>query len=234
MKQRSVRCVENIAAAEDSVLEGPNMSLTRRSQALGISVTSLWRRLQNQIDARTEAAWPPEASYVLELGWATTWKWLGFLSKHHLQRWGSFWLNGFVNKQNMLYWSDSNPHVLHESSLHPDKITVWCSLWAGGVIAPYFFRDDQNRYVTMNGNSYRSMITEYFWPQLDAMYLEDMRFQQDGATGHTANITINLLETKLHKYRPIYAWKSSKIEFSVWNSERVHSFIMASNVLLQE
>ena len=35
-----------------------------------------------------------------------------------------FWLNGFINKQNMCYWSDSNPHVLHESSLHPEKITV--------------------------------------------------------------------------------------------------------------
>ena len=39
------------------------------------------------------------------------------------------------------------------------------------------------------------MITEYFWPQLDDMDLEDMWFQQDGATSHTANVTINLLET---------------------------------------
>ena len=73
-----------------------------------------------------------------------------------------FWMNGFVNKQNMLHWSDSNPHVLHESSLHPEKITVWCSLWADGVIVPYFFRDDQDQHVTVNGNRYRSMITEYF------------------------------------------------------------------------
>ena len=34
------------------------------------------------------------------------------------------WLNGFVNKQNMRYWSDSNPQVLNESSLHAEKITV--------------------------------------------------------------------------------------------------------------
>ena len=47
VKQRSARCIENIAAAEDSVLESPNMSLTRRSQALGISVTSLWRIFRN-------------------------------------------------------------------------------------------------------------------------------------------------------------------------------------------
>ena len=40
------------------------------------------------------------------------------------------------------------------------------------------------------------MITENFWPQLDDMNLENMRFQQDDATSHTANVTINLLETK--------------------------------------
>ena len=38
------------------------------------------------------------------------------------------------------------------------------------------------------------MITEYLWPQLDDM--EDMLFEQDGATSHTVNITTNLLETK--------------------------------------
>ena len=44
-RQRSARSVENIAAAEASVEESPNVSPTRRSQALGISVTSLWRIL---------------------------------------------------------------------------------------------------------------------------------------------------------------------------------------------
>ena len=35
-------------------------------------------------------------------------------------------------------------------------------------------------------------VPEYFWPQLDDMHLEDMWFQQDGATGHTKNV----LQTK--------------------------------------
>ena len=49
VRQRSVRSVENIAAAEASVEERPNVSLTRPSQALGISVTSLWRILRNYL-----------------------------------------------------------------------------------------------------------------------------------------------------------------------------------------
>ena len=97
----------------------------------------------------------------------------------------------------MPYESDSNPHILHESLLHLEKNPVWYGLCAGGVIGPYFLRDYQNWHVTVNGNRCRSMITEYFWLQLDDMDLENMWFQQDDATSHTANITINLLETKL-------------------------------------
>ena len=68
--------------------------------------------------------------------------------------------------------------------------------FAGCVIGPYFLRDDQYRHVTVNGNRNRSMITEYFWPKLYDMEMEDIWFQQDGATSHTANVIINLLETK--------------------------------------
>ena len=62
-----------------------------------------------------------------------------------------FCLNGFVNKQNMRQ---------HQSLLHPEKITVWCGLCDGGVIRPYFFLDYQDVHITVNGNRYRSMITD--------------------------------------------------------------------------
>ena len=78
----------------------------------------------------------------------------------------------------------------------PKRLRFGAILWAAGVIGPYFLRDDQDRHVTVNGNRYRSMITEYFWPQLDDMDLQDMWFQQNVATSHSANVTINLLETK--------------------------------------
>ncbi|GFX98254.1 hypothetical protein TNCV_4908971 [Trichonephila clavipes] len=44
-----------------------------------------------------------------------------------------FWLNGYVNKQNCRIWSEANPQVYVETPLHPEKLTVWCALWA----APY-------------------------------------------------------------------------------------------------
>ncbi|GFW43381.1 hypothetical protein TNCV_2924291 [Trichonephila clavipes] len=47
-----------------------------------------------------------------------------------------FWLNGYVNKQNCRIWSEANPQVYVETPLHPEKLTVWCALWAGGIIGP--------------------------------------------------------------------------------------------------
>ncbi|GFW28434.1 transposable element Tc3 transposase [Trichonephila clavipes] len=45
-----------------------------------------------------------------------------------------FWLNGYVNKQNGRIWSEVNPQVYVETPLHPEKLTVWCALWAGGIL----------------------------------------------------------------------------------------------------
>ncbi|GFU93392.1 hypothetical protein TNCV_1861221 [Trichonephila clavipes] len=45
-----------------------------------------------------------------------------------------FWLNGYVDKQNCRIWSEANPQVYVETPLHPEKLTVWCALWAGGIL----------------------------------------------------------------------------------------------------
>ncbi|GFU60822.1 hypothetical protein TNCV_1807331 [Trichonephila clavipes] len=45
-----------------------------------------------------------------------------------------FWLNDNVNKQNCRIWSEANPQVYVETPLHPEKLTAWCALWAGGIL----------------------------------------------------------------------------------------------------
>ncbi|GFW73722.1 uncharacterized protein TNCV_1541761 [Trichonephila clavipes] len=72
-----------------------------------------------------------------------------------------FWLNSYVNKQNCRIWSEANPQVYVETPLHPEKLTVWCALWAGGIIGPYFFKNDEGQIVTVNGDRYRAMITNF-------------------------------------------------------------------------
>ncbi|GFX29962.1 transposable element Tc3 transposase [Trichonephila clavipes] len=105
-----------------------------------------------------------------------------------------FWLNGYVNKQNCRIWSEANPQVYVETPLHPEKLTVWCALWASGIIGPYFFKNDEGHNVTVNGDRYRAMITNFFIPELKNHDVQELWFQQDGATCHTARATIDLLK----------------------------------------
>ncbi|GFU92169.1 transposase [Trichonephila clavipes] len=80
-----------------------------------------------------------------------------------------FCLSGYVKKQNCRIWSEANPQVHVETPLHPEKLTV-------------------------NGDRYRAMNSNFFIPELNNHVVEELWFQQDGATCHTARATIDLLK----------------------------------------
>ncbi|GFY25851.1 uncharacterized protein TNCV_1916011 [Trichonephila clavipes] len=41
------------------------------------------------------------------------------------------------------------------------------ALWAGGIIGPYFFKNDEGNNATVNYDRYRAMITIFFIPELN-------------------------------------------------------------------
>ncbi|GFW24461.1 putative DD41D transposase [Trichonephila clavipes] len=57
-----------------------------------------------------------------------------------------------------------------------------------------FFKNDEGHNVTVNGDRYRAMITNFFIPELNNHDVQELWFQQDGATCHTAHATIDLLK----------------------------------------
>ncbi|GFW32629.1 uncharacterized protein TNCV_3678771 [Trichonephila clavipes] len=85
-------------------------------------------------------------------------------------------LNGYVNKQNCRIWSEANSQEYVETLLHPEKRTVWCALWAGGIIGPYFFKNDEGHNVIVNGDRYRAMITNFFIPELNNHDVQELWF----------------------------------------------------------
>ncbi|GFU29184.1 DUF4817 domain-containing protein [Trichonephila clavipes] len=105
-----------------------------------------------------------------------------------------FWLNGYVNKQTCRIWSEANLQVYVETPLHPEKLTVCCTLRAGVIIGLYFFKNDEGHNVTVNGDRYIAMINNFFIPELNNHDVKELWFQQDGATCHTARATIDLLK----------------------------------------
>lgn len=82
-------------------------------------------------------------------------------------------LNGFVNKQNARIWGDEQPEEVQELPLNPEKTTIWCGLWAGEIIGPYFFKIEAGRNINMNGDRYRAMITDYLIPEIEACGLDE-------------------------------------------------------------
>ncbi|GFX87918.1 uncharacterized protein TNCV_4373831 [Trichonephila clavipes] len=122
------------------------------------------------------------------------------------------------NKQNCRIWSEANPQVYVETPLHPEKLTVWCALSAGGIIGPYFFKNDEGHNVTVKGDRYRAMITNFFIPELNNHDVQELWFQQDGATCHTARATIDLLKDTfrdrlISRFGPVN-WPSRSCEFN--------------------
>jgi len=203
-RRRTARSGENIAAVSVSIQNDPNQSIPRRSQELGIARTTLWRILRKDLGTH---------AYKIKL--TQELKPLDHLKRRNFSNWAlakleeneefhrkiifsdeaHFWLNGFVNKQNMRYWSATNPHVLLETPLHPQKITVWCGFHAAGVIGPYFFVDENDRHVTVNGERYRVMLEDYLWPELDELDSNFRRAQRQYQTRNCQRSGRNVCES---------------------------------------
>lgn len=202
-RPRSSRTAENIAAVAQDVEEDPGTSTRRRATQLGINRRSLRRILVKDlkmfpykvqtvhqlldVDRQTRVIY---ANAILNLNREEN----DFSSKIIMSDEAHFHLSGHVNTQNCRYWGTVNPRITHEQPLHPLKVTAWCAVYAGGVIGPYFFENNVGETTTVDGARYRAMINDFFLPKLDELGLEDMWFQQDGATAHTAQDTIDVLK----------------------------------------
>ena len=100
-------------------------------------------------------------------------------------------LSGHVNKQNMRFWAEAQPHEHAECPLSREKVTVWCAIGRQGIIGLYVFEDDR----------YLALMRKTFIPALRRKRGVDMDtviFQQDGAPPHCSNRTLEYL----HRYCP--------------------------------
>jgi len=99
-----------------------------------------------------------------------------------------FHLSGYVNSQNYRIWATENPHEFRETSLHPQKIGVWCAVSRKRIVGPIFFTD------TINSDNYVKIL-EQFVSELEEEEIVAGHFQQDGAPAHTAKNTAPYLKT---------------------------------------
>ena len=60
----------------------------------------------------------------------------------------------------------------------------------------FFFLNEAGAAVSVNRLRYRTMINGFLWPELEDMDVDDVYFQQHGATCDTSGETIGLLREK--------------------------------------
>ncbi|GFX95944.1 DUF4817 domain-containing protein [Trichonephila clavipes] len=81
--------------------------------------------------------------------------------------------------------------LIHKCMSKPRYTRLFGALYG---LVESFFKNDEGHNVTVNGDRYRAMITNFFIPELNNHDVQELWFQQDGATCHTARATIDLLK----------------------------------------
>jgi len=63
-----------------------------------------------------------------------------------------------------------------------------------GIVGPYFF-EEEGATVTVTSERYVEMLRNFLCPQLRSLWvnMEEMWFQQDGATAHTARASMTVV-----------------------------------------
>ena len=69
-------------------------------------------------------------------------------------------------------------------------MTVWCGFWSRAII---------EEAVTVNGDRYRVMLNEFLFTKIEEENIGNIWFQQDGATLHTVEATLDVL-------RPVFEY----------------------------
>ena len=112
---------------------------------------------------------------------------------HHSSDVAHFDLGGYVNKQNCRLWGIENPYAHIEKPMQTKRVTVWYGFWSKVITRPFFFENDQGEAVTANGDRYRAMLNEFLLTKIEEDDIDNIWFQQDGATCHTAEATLDVL-----------------------------------------
>ena len=102
-----------------------------------------------------------------------------------------FKLNGSIVSNNVVRWSEQNPHYTYERSTNRTGVMVFAAISVIGVVCVSFFDQmpaNQNRKQknSVNKHSYTEMIETQLLPELFSIYpnSEQIFFMQDGAAPH--------------------------------------------------
>ena len=96
-----------------------------------------------------------------------------------------FDIGGYVNKQNCRIWgTEIRTYTLKTRRTQNESLFR-------GVIGSFFFENEQGEAITVNGDCYLAMLNEFLFTIIKKDDIGNIWFQQDGATCHTAEATLD-------------------------------------------
>ena len=204
-RPRSARTDPNIDNVREHLARSPRKSTRRLSQETDLSRTSIMRIMHQDlhmfpykiqiVQAQTATNKAERLAFCQSISrriedHPNIMDLIFFSDEAH------FHLSGHVNKQNLRFWAQAQPHEHVLRPLSVEKVTVWCAIGRNGIIGPYWSEDDNGRPVTVNTERYVEMMRRKFIPALRRKCGVDMNtviYQQDGATPHTSNVSLEYL-----------------------------------------
>lgn len=207
--RKRIRDEAYLEKVRESVEMSPGRSTRRRSQELGICRSTLLRALKQdlkkfpyrisvhqkltEVDKQNREAMSKVLMDKIE-NHGSFLKMLWTSDEAHC------YLDKQINSKNNIFWGSSKPDIVQDRSLHSKKVTVWCALSERAIIGPFFF-EEKGKTVTINTERYLKVVNK-FWNQLQKDYPAEygrMWFQQDGATPHTSNDSLEWLTARFKK-----------------------------------
>ena len=109
-----------------------------------------------------------------------------------------FLLSGGVNRKNHVFWGTAAPDEVFQRPLHSTKCTAWIAISKHGIIGPFWFEDEEGKATTVTKERYVEVLKKFYTRLRSRRGIcqEVQWFQQDGATPHTANITMQWLDQR--------------------------------------
>ena len=92
-------------------------------------------------------------------------------------------------------WGTEPPREVLQWPLHSSEVSAWSARNSKTIIGPYWFENGEVRTVIINKENYFKIICKFYtsvscW---QGIVVDQQWFMQDGATPHTANVTLELL-----------------------------------------
>ena len=149
-----------------------------------------------------------------------------------------FDLGGYAKQAKLLHLGHRKPATIYWKADAPKTSLV--RIWSRGIIGPFFFENKQGEAVTVNGDRYRAMLNEFLFTKIEEKDIHNIWFQQEGATCHTAEATLDVLHSvfedriiscRVNVVWPPRSYDLTPLDYYLWGAVKDKCYADKPNII---